>query len=133
MDVSASPSPKYPIPSSLRRVRLVSNAGFHALGTRRGFCRVKVSQPARNRVVSGQWIDLVHLCSRRRPRNALDRSWPTLESRPLLVSYIGTRFLPCAFKRNVYIYIYMYQIWMKNLAFVFQLSNFLTHSVLCCY
>lgn len=131
MDVSASPSPKYSIPSSLRRVRLVSNAGFHALGTRRGFCRVKVSQPARNRVVSGQWIDLVHLCSRRRPRNALDRSWPTLESRPLLVSYIGTRFLPCAFKRNVYIY--MYQIWMKNLAFVFQLSNFLTHSVLCCY
>lgn len=133
MDVSASPSPKYPIPSSLRRVRLVSNAGFHALGTRRGFCRVKVSQPARNRVVSGQWIDLVHLCSRRRPRNALDRSWPTLESRPLLVSYIGTRFLPSR-SRETYIYMYPYiYIRMKNLAFVFQLSNFLTHSVLCCY
>lgn len=131
MDVSASPSPKYPIPSSLRRVRLVSNAGFHALATRRGFCRVKVSQPARNRVVSGQWIDLVHLCSRRRPRNALDRSWPTLESRPLLVSYIGSFH---ARSRETYIYMYPYiYIRMKNLAFVFQLSNFLTHSVLCCY
>lgn len=74
-----------------RRDAFVSNTVSTCRGTRRGsFCRVKVSQPARNRVVPRQWIDLVHLCSRRRPRNALDRSWPTLESRPSSSSYIAS-------------------------------------------
>lgn len=74
-----------------RRDAFVSNTVSTCRGTRRGsFCRVKVSQPARNRVVPRQWIDLVHLCSRRRLRNALDRSWPTLESRPSSSSYIAS-------------------------------------------
>lgn len=91
-----------------RRDAFVSNTVSTCRGTRRGsFCRVKVSQPARNRVVPRQWIDLVHLCSRRRPRNALDRSWPTLESRPLLL--LVYRFLPCACicSRETYIRIYI--------------------------
>lgn len=51
----------------------------------------------------------MHLCSRRRPRNALDRSWPTLQSRPLLLRvYRNTRVYVRS--RETYIYIIYYVI-----------------------